>query len=402
MACSIALEARTKLHVNVDYAPIQRRTHTYDGSGESSSPISEHANLVRTSSQSTTPDPGADDWELHDDLVRLREWGSDIYHALPASASEWVVGSSASCSLRLRDSSSRVSRRHARLVRTWNRWSIQDLGSKNGLWVDGARCEQCVLEPGVEVRLGGITLIAESPRSIALRSYLSRLLGWRTDQVRTVDLALRSLRLAAARRSALILCGPDDLVPIAHGIHRRALGPDRPFIVCDPRRQRSEGTVRSAANIARAVPALRAAAGGSLCIRGERLPRDLVEALPLVRRPSAHVQLILCARKPARSDLYVPTAISVPPLSRRANELGWIIAEYADDAIAQLGAPRGSFTPRDREWVRRHAASSLAEVEKTTLRMIAIRVSSTTSQAAERLGMSHAALSAWLERKRLG
>src|SRR5436190_2233353 len=99
---------------------------------------------------STTPDPGADDWVLHDGLVRLREWGSDVIHGLPTSASEWIVGSSASCSLRLRDASSRVSRRHARLVRTPDRWAIQDLGSKNGLWIDGARCDQSVLEPGVE------------------------------------------------------------------------------------------------------------------------------------------------------------------------------------------------------------------------------------------------------------
>jgi hypothetical protein len=350
-------------------------------------------------SQPTDPDPGADDWALHDELVRLREWGSDNIHPLPASESEWIVGASAACSLRLADSSARVSRRHARLVRIRDRWAIQDLGSKNGLWIDGARRDECVLEPGVEVGLGGITLIAESPRSIALRGFLSRLLGWSLGQIRTVDHALRSLRYAAARRVALVVCGPDDLVPVARGLHRRALGPDRPFLLCDPRRRRGGGTVRAAENFDRAVPAVEAAGGGSLCIRGERPPPDLAEALAALRRPEACVQLVVCARRPVSSDLYTSAAISVPPLSRRANELGRIIAEYAEDAIAELGAPRGCFTARDRDWARRHAAS-LAEIEKTTLRIVAVRTSSSINQAAERLGMSHAALSSWLDRKR--
>ncbi|HWU90348.1 MAG TPA: FHA domain-containing protein, partial [Kofleriaceae bacterium] len=203
-----------------------------------------------------------EDWSIHDEVVRLREWGSDHVHALPASVTEWIVGAAATCSLRLDDPSSRVSRRHARLVRTSSQWSIQDLGSKNGVRIDGIRCEECVLEPGGEIGLGGITLIAESPRSIALRDYVARLLGWSPDQLGTVDHALRSLRLAASRRHALVLHGPDDLVPIAHGLHLRVLGAERPFIVCDPRRRRSEGSVRVAANIDRAVPAVRAAAGG--------------------------------------------------------------------------------------------------------------------------------------------
>ncbi len=352
-------------------------------------------------SPSTKIAPCLDDWSIHDDLVRLREWGSENVYALSPAVPEWIVGASAACTLRLEDSSARLSRRHARLVRTQDRWSIQDLGSKNGLLIDGARCGECVLEPGVEVGLGGITLIAESPRSIALRGYLARLLGWSIGQIKTVDRALRALRLAAARRSALILCGPEDLVPIARGLHRRALGPERPFIVCDPRRRRSAGDVRVAANIDRAVPAAHAAAGGSLCLRGERLPPDFTEALDLLRHPDALVQVIVCAQRPAKSDLYVTAVIAVPPVARRAGELGRIITEYAGDAIAELGAPADSFTARDRDWVRGRAATSLAEIEKATLRLIAIRMSSCTSHAADRLGMSHAALAAWIARKRL-
>lgn len=350
--------------------------------------------------RSTKTDPIAEDWTLHDELVRLREWGSDRTHPLPSSATKWTIGAAEECSLRLAGAPAGVSRLHARLVRTEDRWSIEDLGSKNGLWIDGARCDAYTLEPGVEVRLGEVTLIAESPRSIAVRGFLARLLGWRADRTRTVDHAMRALRRAAARQTALVLSGPEDLVPIARALHRRALGPDRPFIVCDPRRERSGGNARAPANLERAVPAVGAAAGGSLCVRGERPPRDLADALPLLRRPDAGVQLVVCARRPARSDLYAGAAISVPPLWKRGRELDWIIREYAADAILQLGAPPDSFTARDRAWVRAHAASSLAEIEKATLRMIAVRTSDSVRQAARRLGMSRAALSSWLERKR--
>lgn len=74
--------------------------------------------------------------------------------------------------------------------------------------------------------------------SAALRGFLEQLLGWSNE--RTVDLAIRSLKLAAEHQAALVLCGEDDLVPIAWALHRRTLGADRPFIVCDPRRGTGE------------------------------------------------------------------------------------------------------------------------------------------------------------------
>src|SRR4029079_14363293 len=114
------------------------------------------------------------------------------------------------------------------------------LGSKNGMRLDGVRRPKVLLEPGSELGLGGITLIAESPRLIALRLFLARVLGWSLDKSEIVDLAVRSVRLAATQRAALALCGDGDLVPIARGLHRHALGDDRPFVLCDPRRRPSE------------------------------------------------------------------------------------------------------------------------------------------------------------------
>jgi molybdenum-dependent DNA-binding transcriptional regulator ModE len=48
-----------------------------------------------------------------------------------------------------------------------------------------------------------------------------------------------------------------------------------------------------------------------------------------------------------------------------------------------------------------HAATSLGEIEKTTLRLAAIRMCGSIGRAAARLGMSHVALSGWIARRRL-
>jgi hypothetical protein len=49
-----------------------------------------------------------------------------------------------------------------------------------------------------------------------------------------VELAQRSLALALDHRATRVLCGKGDMVPIAQALHRRTLGPDKQFIVCDP------------------------------------------------------------------------------------------------------------------------------------------------------------------------
>jgi hypothetical protein len=51
--------------------------------------------------------------------------------------------------------------------------------------------------------------------------------------------------------------------------------------------------------------------------------------------------------------------------------------------------------------VRQYAAASLAEVEKATLRLLALRTSRNMSVAASRLGMAAVSLSRWLGRRKL-
>lgn len=270
------------------------------------------------------------------------------------------------------------------------------------MMVEGVKRDEIVLEPGLEVWLGGITLIAESGRSAALRAFLGRLLGWTTDRIRTVDLALRSIRIAAMRQAALVLCGEDDLVLLARALHRHALGADRPFILCDPRRQRSEENVRAAENYQSGMPALGAAKQGSLCIWNNKLPLDFAGVKLALQDPDTRVQLVVCARQPAEAEAFGAVPITIPPLCRRAGELPRIIAEYVSDATAELGLPRTSFLGSDRDWILEHASTSLPEIEKATLRLLALReAGGNMNRAAARLGMGRWSLSKWVGRRKL-
>ena len=347
----------------------------------------------------TKTDANAVEWAITDEVIRIRQWGTDrIHELLPSPSDGWLVGTAGVCTLRLVDRL--VSREHAQLLHEQGKWSIRDLGSKNGLRYDGARFDGFILEPGVEIGIGSTTLIAESRQSIALHGFLTRILGWTSERMDAVDHAFRSVRLAVSRRTALVLAGESDLVPIAHSLHRRSLGADRPFIACDPRRQNTEESVRSAANYVSGIAGLMAATGGSLCVRSARLPRDFAAVLERLREPEARVQLIVCTQDPSESDVFVTAPIELPPLKERAAELPRIIDEYALDAAEALGAPPTSFTSADREWVLAYGTTSLSEIEKATLRLIALRISKSLPRAAERLGMAPVSLSRWIGRRK--
>lgn len=355
---------------------------------------------------STKTDTAANEWSIDDHVRRLREWGTDTIHVFPQppllGPAEVSIGSAETCSLPLHDPTGLVSRLHARLVRNnATRWMLHDVGSKNGIRLNGARCSQIELVPGDEIGIGGLTLIAESSCSVALRGFLARLLGWRSERIQVVDHALRSIRMAATRRTALVLRGDGDLVLIAHAIHRRAFGVDRPFIVCDPRRRQGRATVRSPENYETGMPAFAAATGGSLCVRSLRLPEDFSSVVTAIRDPNSKVRLVICAQTPEDWKEYLAAPITAPPLASRLDELDQIITEYAEDASVELGAPRNSFLPADRDWVRMHSASSLPDIEKATLRLVAIRESRNLSSAAARLGIAPVSLSRWIGRRKL-
>lgn len=232
-----------------------------------------------------------------------------------------------------------------------------------------------------------------------LRAYIGRILGWRNAGV--IDRALRSIHLAARHQAALVLRGEGDLVPLALALHRRAIGVEAPFVVADPRRGNTPASVRSPANFDRGLTAFEAAREGTLCVRARRPPADFAAVVSAVRDPSSRVQLTVCCPPGNDADplLTVPAPLDVPSLRDRAGDIERIIDECAQEAAAILGA-REALTTRECEWILEHAATSLDEIERATLRLTAIRASTSSGAAAARLGMSLVSLSRWIHRRR--
>jgi len=343
------------------------------------------------------------EWQLDDLVIQLREWGTDHAYELPTAAQgEWMVGADRTCAVRLADTRSFVSRRHAKLSRDSDTWMLTDNRSKNGLWLDDARRPSFVLTAGVEVGIGSLRLVAESPRLIALRAFVSRMIGWADDRRSQVDRALRSLRQMATRRAPLLLLGDGNLVAMARALHRRTLGDKHPFVVSDPRRQESEASPRSPANHVDVHEAVRAAARGTLCMWANRLPMDLDSVREEVDQSGGHVRLIICAHSPkdVHGGISVGASIALTPLSERAREIDRIIDGYAADAIVSLCGGQSRFAAVDHAWMKIRRPRNLTEIETTVTRLIAIREFGGITNAARHLGITHAALSHWVSRRR--
>ncbi len=113
---------------------------------------------------------------INDEVIRLREWGSGRIHTLPLSGEDSLIGTTKECWCKLNDE--RISRKHALLKREDGHWRIYDLASKNGVREDGLhRHEPFVLNPGAEIGIGGVTLVVETGRTIALREFCHSLGG---------------------------------------------------------------------------------------------------------------------------------------------------------------------------------------------------------------------------------
>jgi hypothetical protein len=82
--------------------------------------------------------------------VRAMLIGEDKHTVL--SGSRLLIGRSRDCDITIDDPN--VSRRHAELRNEEGRWVVADLGSTNGVKVNGRRVERAALEPGDELVLG--------------------------------------------------------------------------------------------------------------------------------------------------------------------------------------------------------------------------------------------------------
>ena len=81
-----------------------------------------------------------------------------------------VIGRHRDCDLRLVDAL--VSRRHARVCTRGPNTAIEDLGSHNGLYVNGRRCSEVLpLHPGDRIALGDTTwLVVPASETLELAS----------------------------------------------------------------------------------------------------------------------------------------------------------------------------------------------------------------------------------------
>ena len=341
------------------------------------------------SAASTTADPAANSWAINDPVIRLRLFGADRVFEL-SSLERWIIGSSAECSIRLDDPSGRVSRRHAELRRDRDAWSLQDLRSTNGTRQNREDRRTFQLAPGDEIELGGVTLIAESRRSIALHQLLRRLLGWSMPRLGEVDRAFREVREMAHIRAALILRGEGSFAGVARRLHGLTL-PDRPFVVLGPDES--------------AAQALDRAPGGMIYVEARDLPPDLDQLAAGIRDPEARIRLVVCAdRTEATAELamMIPriATVWIPRVTDRKDELDPLIEAYGRDAVAALGATDLGFRPHDLKWVRGSGLETLAELEEVTHRLVALRNWGVTA-GAERLGITHGALSRWARRRKI-
>jgi hypothetical protein len=349
--------------------------------------------LQRTLHQPRSSSHVSDDGDPGNAVIGLREWGGARtfpLHALSTDRSE-AEGD---------HSEPDMEASGVRVVYEASLWRIRDWRGVAGLRQDGVPCREAVLTAGSEIALGGMTLVAESLRSMSLRQFCCRLIGWDGARHGDIDRALRAIRAAGLRRAPLALRGEGDLVLVAQALHRYTPGGNAQFIVVDPKRGVQSATVRSPASRANGIAAMREAAGGSLCIRAERPPIDFDAVLRAFREPDNSVQLLVC-RRPAARDAWLSGAelIELPSLDSRTAELPRIITEYAADATALLDVPASCFLAVDSEWVSRMSARTLPDIEKGTLRMVAVRMSRNMEEAARILGMAPVSLSRWLARR---
>lgn len=95
----------------------------------------------------------------------------------------------------------------------------------------------------------------------------------------------------------------------------------------------------------------------------------------------------------------ITVRVVVPPLRDRT-DLDALLASYAIDAAAAFGAPDPALRPHDLSWVLAGGIATHAEAEEVIRRVVAARAFGITA-GAERLGITHAALSRYLRRRKI-
>jgi hypothetical protein len=264
---------------------------------------------------------------------------------------------------------------------------------------------------GVAVRARGalrpsevpLTCLAEGTDAIAvrdreLRVFCRRLLGSSEARSFQVEDAVDGVLTAIARGMPIALRGASDLIPVAYALHRRILGADRPFVVCDPRRREGEGSVRMPPSRRTVALAIEAAMDGSICLRSRRLPADFDRLCESVRDAAPFPTVFVCLHGNDRVRDLISRPLEIPSLAARASESHRLLQESLDEAATALGTGRLRLPRQARQGIL-EGVVSFADLEKTALRVVALASARNTSQAAVRLGMALVSLTRWLHRR---
>ena len=135
-------------------------------------------------------------------LIELRPDGSERVHELDVGAHVLGRDPSADVTLEHRD----VSRRHAELTVTAEGLSIRDLGSKNGLAIDGRRARSGRLGDGARLGIGELALRVEF-----LGTHVDRLLA---EHGEVTVRRPRAIEVPIAEVAAAAGGGPSVVVPV--------------------------------------------------------------------------------------------------------------------------------------------------------------------------------------------
>jgi hypothetical protein len=235
-------------------------------------------------------------------------------------------------------------------------------------------------------------------RDQELRVFCRRLLGSSEARSVQVDDAVDGVITAVARGLPITLRGTSDLVPVAYALHRRIVGANRPFVVCDPRRCEVDGSVRAPPNRRTVALALEAAMDGSICLRSRRLPADFDRLCQSVRDALPFPTVFFCLHGDDRVRDLLCRPLEIPPLAARTSESHRLFQESLDEAAAALGTARLRIPRQARQGVLERVAS-FADLEKTALRIVALASARNPSQAAVRLGIAPVSLTRWLHRR---
>jgi pSer/pThr/pTyr-binding forkhead associated (FHA) protein len=354
-----------------------------------------------------TDPPGASAWRVLDKVDRFRVWAGSPTYRLPTDDDRngcWLIGSDSEDEavwLSVPDESVRMSRRHAALTRDDVGWQLADLGSKNGTSLDGVplrKFKPVAIEPGAEIRMARLTLVAESPMLRQLQENLRWFKGW--DDRREIDDAVGSIRQATAGHRPLVLRAENSHVVIARSLHADIVGANRPFVVFGRRTSTKSAAskkrpARRAATFETGMEALAVASGGTLVVWRNRLPVDFEQVLAAVR-DSERVMLIICVEGVAHGPQAHPQLV-VPSLSERPGDLDRMIDVYAASAPAKI---RGVLTTEERAWVKAQRRLSLLKLRTGTRRVLALRAANgKVTRAAALADVGHGTLSTWCARR---